>query len=347
MKDLTPNGIALRISFLVAFLVTLIVFSIEFFNTSINLLSIFLVFPSTFLVSYFGFRITIEQFIYKKIKLIYRTIHNLKLNKGDKQKEINLNTDVISQVKEEVEEWDKTNKQEIKRLQSLENYRRDFVGNISHELKTPIFSIQGYLLTLIEGGLYDKNINLSYLEKANKSVDRMIALIEDLDQITKLETESIEMNISKFDLTALIVETINELELRAKTSNITLRFTEKSSKPIRVLADYTKINQVLTNLIMNSIRYGKEGGETIIKVFDLDENILVEVADNGQGITKEHLPRLFERFYRTDRGRDRESGGTGLGLSIVKHILEAHNQTINVRSTVDVGSTFSFTLKKA
>lgn len=347
MKDLTPNGIALRISFLVAFMVTLIVFLIEYFNTSINLLSIFLVFPSTFLVSYFGFRIAIEQFIYKKIKLIYRTIHNLKLNKEDRQNEINLNTDVLSQVKEEVEEWDKTNKQEIKRLQGLENYRRDFVGNVSHELKTPIFSIQGYLLTLIEGGLYDKNINLNYLEKANKSVDRMIALIEDLDQITKLETESIEMNFSKFDLAALITETINALELQAKTNNINLIFSEKPNKPIKVKADYTKIHQVLTNLISNSIRYGKEGGETNIKIFDLDENLLVEVADNGQGISKEHLPRLFERFYRTDRGRGRDSGGTGLGLSIVKHILEAHGQTINVRSTVDVGATFSFTLKKA
>jgi len=347
MKDLTPNGIALRISFLVAILVTLIVFVIEYFNTSINLFSIIFVFPSTFLVSYFGFRITIERFIYKKIKLIYRTIHNLKLEKGNNEKEINLNTDVLNQVKEEVEEWDKTNKDEIKRLQGIENYRRDFVGNVSHELKTPIFSIQGYLLTLLEGGLYDEKINISYLERASKSVDRMIALLDDLDQITKLETESIEMNFSKFDLVALINEVINSLEIQAKASNVSLIFAENPNKPIKVIADYTKINQVLINLIVNSIRYGKDGGTTNIKVFDIDENILIEVEDDGQGIGKEHLPRLFERFYRTDKGRARENGGTGLGLSIVKHILEAHDQTINVRSIVDVGSTFSFTLKKA
>jgi two-component system, OmpR family, phosphate regulon sensor histidine kinase PhoR len=346
-KDLTPNAIALRISFLVATMVSLIVLTIEYFNASINILSFFLIFPATFLTSYFGFRIAIEQFIYKKIKLIYRTIHNLKLNKEQKQNDINLNTDVLSQVKEEVEEWDKTNKQEIKRLQGLENYRRDFVGNVSHELKTPIFSIQGYLLTLLEGGIYDEKININYLEKASKGVDRMIALIEDLDQIAKLETESIEMNISKFDLVELIAEVISSLEMQAKANNVTIRFVEKPTKPIKVLADYTKINQVLVNLIVNSIRYGKEGGETSIKLFDMDKNMLIEVADNGQGIAKEHLPRLFERFYRTDKGRARESGGTGLGLSIVKHILEAHNQTINVRSTIDIGSTFSFTLKKA
>jgi two-component system, OmpR family, phosphate regulon sensor histidine kinase PhoR len=347
MKDLTPNSIAVRISFLVAIIVTLIVFLIEYFIFNQSDLSFLLVFPASFLTSYIGFRVAIEKFIYKKIKLIYRTIHNLKLKKDEKIKEFDFSSDVLSSVKLEVEEWDKINKEEIDRLKGLEKYRREFVGNVSHELKTPIFNIQGYLLTLLEGGLEDPNINVNYLQKANKSVERMIGLLNDLDQITNLETETIKMNISKIDLSDLISETISALEMKAKENRINLLFVDKPTKPLWVLADSVKITQVLINLIVNSIWYGKEGGETLIKLFDMGDNVLVEVTDNGIGIEKEHLPRLFERFYRTDKGRARINGGTGLGLSIVKHIIEAHNQTINVRSTIDVGATFSFTLKKA
>lgn len=347
MKDITPNGIALRISFLVALAVTIIISVVDYFTGVFNWILLFTVFPGAFITSYIGFRIAVERFIYKKIKVIYKTIHNLKLTKDEKAKEFNLNANILSEVKTEVEKWDKTNKQEIERLEGMENYRREFVGNVSHELKTPIFNIQGYLLTLLEGGLEDPNINRIYLEKANKSVERMITLIEDLDEISKLESGMIEMDIEKIDLGLLIREVINSLEMNAKTSNIIIAFVDQTNKPIWVKADHDGITQVLVNLIVNSIKYGKEGGKTLIKVFDMHDNILVEVADNGIGIAKEHLPRLFERFYRTDKGRDRESGGTGLGLSIVKHIIEAHNQTINVRSTIDVGATFSFTLKKA
>ena len=300
------------------------------------------IFPASFIASYVAFRIAVERFIYKKIKVIYRTIHNLKLKKVDSSKEFNL-----TQIQTEVEDWDKLNKEEIDRLKGLENYRREFVGNLSHELKTPIFNIQGYLLTLLEGGLEDPNINVNYLEKASKSVERMISLIEDLDDISKLESGVIEMDIEKVDLVKLITEVISSLELKANNNNISISFLEMPSKPIWVNIDANGINQVLVNLIVNSIKYGKENGETLIRFFDMHENILVEVADNGRGIAAEHLPRLFERFYRIDKSRARESGGTGLGLSIVKHIIEAHSQTINVRSTVDVGSTFSFTLKKA
>ena len=347
MKDLTPNGIALRISFLVSVAVTIIVSLVDYITGEFNWVLLYVVFSGAFVASYVGFRIAVERFIYKKIKVIYKTIHNLKLSSGEKAKEFNLNTNVLSEVKDEVEKWDKTNKQEIERLKGLENYRRDFVGNVSHELKTPIFNIQGYLLTLLEGGLDDPNINESYLKKANKSVDRMIALIEDLDDISKLESGMIELEIEKIDLAELIKEVILSLEMKAKKNTTTITFVDQPSKPIWVNADHDGINQVLVNLIVNSIKYGKEDGETLLKIFDMDDNVLVEVADNGLGIAEEHLPRLFERFYRTDKGRARESGGTGLGLSIVKHIIEAHNQTINVRSTVDVGSTFSFTLKKA
>lgn len=347
MKNLTPKEIALRLSLIVASTVTTIVFLSEYFSESIHFLSIFLVFSSSLVISYFGFLITIEKFIYKKIKLIYRTIHNLKLKKDDALTDFSLDKDIISQVREEVVDWDKKNKLEIERLQEMESYRREFVGNVSHELKTPIFNIQGYLLTLLEGGIYDEKINLDYLERANKSVDRMIALIEDLDVISKLESGVIEMNIIKFNIIDLTKEVISSLDLKVQEKQTNIIIQNNLNKPVWVMADAEKISQVLINLIVNAIKYGKEKGDIIIKIFDLDENILIEVADDGQGIEEKHHKRLFERFYRTDRGRARDAGGTGLGLSIVKHIIEAHHQTINLRSTVDVGSTFSFTLKKA
>ena len=203
------------------------------------------------------------------------------------------------------------------------------------------------MLTLLEGGLYDEKVNASYLSKANKSVERMIAIIEDLDQITKLESGVIEMNLKKVELIELTKEVVNSVEITAQEKKITTKIINHTDKPsVFVFADNDKINQVLVNLIVNSFKYGKEGGETKIEFFDMDEHILVEVSDNGQGIPEEHHARLFERFYRTDKGRARNAGGSGLGLSIVKHIIEAHKQTINVRSTPEVGSTFSFTLKK-
>tara|TARA_B110000459_G_C16602273_1_gene491706 strand:+ start:756 stop:1781 length:1026 start_codon:yes stop_codon:yes gene_type:complete len=340
MNDLTPNGIALRIALLVAVVVTLLVFALEAFSENENALNL-AVFPVSFIVSYIGFKIAVDRFIYKKIKVIYRTIHDLKLKKVDDSKEFSL-----TQIQMDVEDWDKLNKEEIDRLKGLENYRREFVGNLSHELKTPIFNIQGYLLTLLEGGLHDPKINVNYLERASKSVDRMISFIEDLDDISKLESGMIELDVEKTDLVKLIKEVISSLEVKAQNCNVKLTFVDLPTKPIWVNIDKDGINQVLVNLIVNSIKYGKENGETLIKLFDMDQNMLIEVADNGQGIEKQHLSRLFERFYRVDKSRARLSGGTGLGLSIVKHIIEAHNQTINVRSTPEVGSTFSFTLKK-
>jgi two-component system phosphate regulon sensor histidine kinase PhoR len=341
MKDLTPSGIALRIAFLVAAVVTLLVFALEAFSGNQSALTL-AVFPVSFIASYIGFKIAVERFIYKKVKVIYRTIHDLKLKKVDDSKAFSL-----TQIQTEVEDWDKLNKEEIDRLKGLENYRREFVGNLSHELKTPIFNIQGYLLTLLEGGLHDPKINVSYLEKASKSVDRMISLIEDLDDISKLESGVIELDFEKIDLVKLIKEVISSLEVKAQNCNVKLTFVDVPTKPIWVNVDADGINQVLVNLIVNSIKYGKENGETLVKLFDMDENMLIEVADNGQGIEKPHLARLFERFYRVDKSRARMSGGTGLGLSIVKHIIDAHHQTINVRSTPEVGSTFSFTLKKS
>lgn len=347
MKDLTPNDIALRISFLVALVVSLLIILLEVFQSEINLFIVISVFPIAFIASYFSFRIAIEKFIYRKIKLIYRTIHKLKLDKGEKTKEFDFSSDVLNEVKSEVENWDQTNKKEINRLKGLENYQREFVGNVSHELKTPIFNIQGYLLTLLEGALDDPEINEKFLRKANKSVNRMITLVEDLDEITKLESGTINMKLSKFNIVELITEVISSVELKAESKKIKVKLIDEETKTINVMADPERINQVLVNLIINAIKYGKDEGEILVKLYDMHDNILVEVADNGIGIKEEHLPRLFERFYRTDKGRDRQSGGSGLGLSIVKHIIDAHNQTLNVRSAEGIGSTFSFTLKKA
>lgn len=347
MKELTPQGIAIRVAFLTALVVVLSLFICEwFFNCNPSIFFYIILFFITLFTSYFGFLFALEKFIYRKIKLIYRTIHNQKLKKDGEIDELNVGENIIQKVQQDVLDWAKTNQREITRLKTSENYRREFVGNVSHELKTPIFNIQGYLLTLIEGGMDDPNINKDYLIKANNGVERMIAIIEDLDEITKLESGRLSLKIEKTDIVDLVKEVVDSLEERIKKANVIVKI-QRQDKPIWVMADARKISQVLINLIINAIKYGKINGTIRIKFFDMHENILVEVADDGEGIEAHHLPRLFERFYRTDKGRAREHGGSGLGLSIVKHIVEAHQQTINVRSTVGVGSTFSFTLKKA
>jgi len=347
MKELTPKGIAIRVAFLIATITVASLFiGLLFFDCNLPFYLFLLLFIITLLTSYFGFLYALEKLIYRKIKLIYRTIHNQKLKKDGEIEDLNFSDNIIQKVQQDVLDWAKTNQQEITRLKTSENYRREFVGNVSHELKTPIFNIQGYLLTLIEGGMDDPTINKDYLVKANNSVERMIDIIEDLDEITKLESGRLSMKIDKTDIVEIVKEVVDSLEERISKAGVTVKI-QNQEKPIWVMADARKISQVLINLIINAIKYGKINGTIRIKFFDMHDNILIEVADDGEGIEAHHLPRLFERFYRTDKGRARENGGSGLGLSIVKHIVEAHKQTINVRSTVGVGSTFSFTLKKA
>ena len=232
-------------------------------------------------------------------------------------------------------------------LKKLEEFRKEFLGNVSHEIKTPIFNLQGYIETLIDGGLKDEKINLDYLNKASKNIDRMNAVINDLDKISKIEHEQMDLELVKFDVHELTSEVFNSLEMRADLKELTFSFKEDCDKPFMVRGDRSRIREVLVNLITNSIIYGKEGGKTLVGYYDMNDNILIEVTDNGIGIEEKHLSRLFERFYRVDKSRSREQGGTGLGLSIVKHIIEAHTQTITVRSTPQVGSTFGFTLEKA
>jgi two-component system phosphate regulon sensor histidine kinase PhoR len=348
MNTTTPKSLALYISIWLSVCLGLFVFAADYvingdFNFSLPLFTI----GFTFLICYFLFQYALERFIYRKIKLIYKNIHQLKLKKDQKPKTIDLNSDIIFEVNKDVEAWAKDHKEEIEYFKNLENYRREFLGNVSHELKTPIFNIQGYVMTLLEGAIDDPKVNKSYLERAEKSVERMISIIEDLEIITQFESGQLMLQKEKFDIIELCTDIMQSIQFSAEKSNVRLSFKELYDKPIYVKADKESIQKVLTNLLVNSIKYSKEQGETKVAFYDMDENILIEVADNGIGIAKEHIPRLFERFYRVDRSRSRDIGGTGLGLSIVKHIIEAHDQTISVRSLVDVGTTFGFTLAKA
>jgi two-component system phosphate regulon sensor histidine kinase PhoR len=296
-------------------------------------------------ISYFVSFYILEKLITNKIRVLYRTIHSFKISKGDFP--VDMDEDVLEKTEKEVFSWVKTKREEIDKLKEQEAFRREFIGNLAHELRTPIFSIQGYILTLLEGGLEDETINVKFLERASKGVDRMTNILEDLDTITKIESERIKINNKNIDIKDLAEEILESFEIKANEKNIQLLLEAVDIDTVMVNCDRDKIGQVLTNLINNALNYGSEGGYVKVRFFDFEDNYLVEVADNGVGIEEKHLPRLFERFYRVDKSRSRNDGGTGLGLAIVKHIIEAHGQMINVRSTPGKGSTFSFTLQKA
>jgi two-component system phosphate regulon sensor histidine kinase PhoR len=309
---------------------------------------VMITFTATLAVSYFVFYYLIEKYIYSRIKLIYKLIHNLKLGRDlrDALGE-HVTANPIDDVEQEVKEWAKQKKSEIDDLRKQEKFRRDFLSNISHEFKTPLFAIQGYIEALQDDDFDDREMARQFLEKASKNVDRLSYLIKDLDEISKLESGEIPINYTKFKVNDLIKEVFESLEIKGKQYKIKLIFKQKYDESIIVYADREKIRQVLVNLIDNSFKYGKEEGETSLSLFVLDDQVLVEVTDDGIGIEEKFLPRLFERFYRTDSSRSRQIGGSGLGLAIVKHIIEAHQQTINVRSTEGLGSTFGFTLQRA
>ena len=293
------------------------------------------------LISIFSFVIIfylVKKFFYEKIRVIYKIIYKFKGTSTIRELDIDT-------VEKEAEEWAEAKEEELRQMKKDESYRREFIGNVSHELKTPIFNIQGYVQTLLDGGLQDDTINMKYLQRADKSVERMINIVEDLEVISRLETEQSELDIQSFNINNLVNEVFEQLEMRANEMDISFELNNQSNTNF-VNGDRAKLQQVLINLVSNSIKYGKKRGKTIVRILDMDDNILVEVADNGIGIDQVSLSRLFERFYRVDKNRSREIGGTGLGLAIVKHILEGHNQTISVRSTKGVGSTFSFILEK-
>ncbi|HLS94519.1 MAG TPA: ATP-binding protein [Sphingobacterium sp.] len=308
-----------------------------------------LIFVATGILSFVVLLNLFERYIYKRIRNVYKLIHNLKLGKDLKDAlGEHIADDPVADAEREVRDWAKQKASEINTLKEQAQFRKEFLSNISHEFKTPLFATQGYIETLQDGLIDDDpEIAKSFLEKASRNLDRLSYLIQDLDEISKLETGIISLSIEKFDIVALIKECIEDLESKAATNNIKLRYKGKSQHAVFVKGDRKRIQQVLINLIDNSIKYGKKGGLTTISVFPLFDQILVEVTDDGLGIEEKNLPRVFERFYRADKSRSREIGGSGLGLAIVKHIIEAHEQNVNVRSTEGIGTTFGFTLEQA
>ena len=332
MNISTPIRIAVFLSVMIfAFAIIIFYLVDERLNVVYSLILFFLFVTA---LIYFS----VKKFFHEKIKVIYKSIYKFKGTSSIRDLD-------IDNVEREAEEWADAKEEELNAYKRDENYRREFIGNVSHELKTPIFNIQGYIQTLIDGGINDDNINMKYLQRTNKSVDRMINIVEDLEVISRLETEDSQLEFQPFNIVKLAEEVIEALEMKAGQMNISLELYKENQTDI-VIGDRDKIQQVFMNLISNSIKYGKDNGTTSVKFYDMENNMLIEVADDGIGIAEDSLDRLFERFYRVDKNRSREIGGTGLGLAIVKHILEGHNQQINVRSTVGIGSTFSFILEK-
>lgn len=342
----TKEGASLWIALLATLIVAGVFLGLDLRGVELHWLVVAGVLLGTFCIVALVALFIIRKYVAYKLKPIYsivlsRDVHTTEILSELKDKR-------VENIGEELTAWADTNDKEIARLKEAERFRKQYLGNVAHELKTPIFNIQGYISTLLDGGLEDELINRKYLERAEKSIDRLINIVNDLDTISKLESSMNKLNLEKFDIVALAKEIAEQAEIEAdkKHIRITVKGVENLPSPFWVLADKHYIGQVFVNLIINSIRYGKEGGQTRVHFRDMLDRILVEVEDNGLGIGKEDLPRVFERFYRTDKGRSREQGGTGLGLAIVKHIIEAHGERITVRSEPGVGSTFSFTLKK-
>lgn len=311
----------------------------------LSILTWVIVFVLSLVVIYFIVKYFVEYFVFRKIRLIYKMIDASKRNKLTRVDGL-FDDKSIAAVNDEVIEWAQKRENEIEHLTKLEDYRRSFLGNISHELKTPIFSLQGYIHTLIEGGIYDKAINMKYLKKASKNIERLEKIVDDLEEINQLQSGKITLDIKPFSIKELVHDVFDDLKFMADGEETEL-IIKKESKDFKVMADRNRITQVLLNLVANAIKYGKSKGMVQLSFYDVADKVLVEVEDDGPGIESKHLNHLFDRFYRVDEGRSRKHGGSGLGLSIVKHIMEAHDQTVSARSVVGEGTTLGFTLDRA
>ncbi|HEY8387489.1 MAG TPA: HAMP domain-containing sensor histidine kinase [Parasegetibacter sp.] len=304
-------------------------------------------FVIVFIGSYALVSIVLQRFIYRKLKLIYKYIYQTKASKKEEMyyKYI-LPQKSIDEVRQDVEKWADQKKQEIELLKQNESYRKEFLQNLAHEFKTPIFAIQGYVDTLLHGAMNDPEVNKKFLENTSKNVERLVHLINDLDEISTLERGEQLLYKQNFVIQDLVKEVFDSLSLKLQRRELKYGIKKGCEQPITVYADKEKIRQVITNLVQNASKYGKSGGSITASMYHTDgKHVLVEISDDGIGIEEEHLVRIFERFYRTDKARSRDKGGTGLGLSICKHIVEAHGQTIHARSTPDVGTTIGFTLE--
>ncbi len=340
-KNLSPKQLAALTALLLATLITLSVF-ILFSNWQL-LLVYFIV---SFAIIYFILYEILERFIYRKIKLIYKLISQTKASKREEayQKYI-LPQKGIDEVRADVEEWAAQKTKEILALQSNEAFRKEFLQNLSHEIKTPVFAIQGYLELLDDGAIDDPITGKRFINKAQSNVQRLVQLLNDVDSITNLEINKDPILKQSFIIQDLISEAANNLNVKWIQKNIQFSFKKGTETPIHVFADKNKVYQVIVNILSNASKYGKVDGHIIASVYSIEgQKILIEVSDDGIGIAEEHIPRLFERFYRTDDARSREIGGTGLGLAICKHIIEAHNETMHIRSKLGVGTTVGFTL---
>lgn len=345
MKNSKPVYLIFGGSALIVGITTIIMFILDYQFVTFPLW-VFISLPIILgVVSFAIFYFFVERFINERLRVLYRSIRKGKFVNAQIET-FKMTDDVFANAEKEASSWVEEQNTEISKLKEQEEFRREFLGNLAHELKTPVFSIQGYILTLLDGGLEDEQVNRLFLERASKSIDRMVNLLEDLDAITKMEVNGLQLDLENFDIKRLIQEVYDSLELSAKEKNIKLRFS-KDYQNLLVHGDRRKIAQVLTNLIANSIYYGNENGTTTARFFEMNDLILIEISDDGPGIDTANLSRIFERFYRVEKSRTRNEGGSGLGLAIVKHIVEAHNQRVTVRSTLGMGSTFAFSLDKA
>ena len=340
-KNLSPRQLSAFTAFLISLPIGIGFFLVE--NIWAGIISSSIV----FLLSFFLIAFVMELFIYRKIKLIYKFIYQTKASKREETyyKYI-LPRKSIEEVSQDVEKWAEQRRAEIDTLKSNEAYRKEFLQNLSHEFKTPIFAIQGYVDTLLDGAIDNPAVNKRFLENTSRNVERMVSLMNDLDEISRLESGEQPLYKENFVIQELIKDVFESLSIRTSKKNIKCSIKKGCEQPVTVFADREKIRQVINNLIENASKYGKQDGSIVASIYNTDgQYVLIEFSDDGIGIAEEHLDRIFERFYRTDTGRSRDVGGTGIGLAICKHIIEAHQQIMHVRSKVDVGTTIGFTLQ--
>lgn len=340
-KNISPRQLAAFTALILAMPVSLLIWYLTK-KWWVGLICFAIIFAGSYLLVSF----MMERFIYRKIKLIYKFIYKTKATKREETYyKYVLPQKSIDEVREDVEAWATKNEEELELLRRNEQFRKEFLQNLSHEFKTPVFAIQGYVDTLLSGAMTNSELNKKFLEKTAKNVDRLTHLLNDLDEISKLERGELVLYKQNFVIQDLVKDVFESLSVKAEELNIYCSIKKGCESPLTVFADKEKIRQVLTNLVENSIKYGKQNGSITASMYKTDgKHILIEISDDGIGISEKHLPRIFERFYRTEEGRSIDVTGSGLGLAICKHIIEAHGQTIHVRSREDVGTTIGFTL---
>ena len=334
----------IKTSLYIGVIIAINLLAIFYFKIQFNPIVIGVLALLSFVLSFVIIQYRVQKYIYRRLKKIYNDVSILEEASFPEEHII---TDMET-LENEVQRFAERKRLEVEGLRISEGYRKEFMGNIAHELKTPLFTVQGYILTLLDGAMDDESVREKYLQRADKGVERLIYLVNDLDMISKLEAGDLNLDYSYFDVLEVIKNTFDLLEMKATKKEVTLTFDREYTEPILVNGDVERIQQVVTNLVENSIKYGKQKGTTEVSVQDLvEKKLLIRVTDNGEGIEQDHISRLFERFYRVDKSGNRKVGGSGLGLSIVKHIIEAHEEKIYVESEYGVGSEFSFTLEKA